>query len=61
MTLSIITTQSCDVDEAGDSPKKPWVQVAPGYELSNTDDRLALIRRWRVSYLAPVTALGLVR
>jgi hypothetical protein len=54
----IITTQCCDIDEAGPRPRKPWVQVAPVYEVPPDDPSLGNVRRWRVHHLAPVTALG---
>jgi hypothetical protein len=53
----IVTTQSCDVDEEGRN-RKPWVQIAPVYELPSGDGNLGNIRNWRSTYLAPVTALG---
>jgi hypothetical protein len=53
----VVTTQSCDVDEEGRS-RKPWVQIAPVYELPTGDGNLGNIRNWRSMYLAPVTALG---
>ena len=53
----IITSQSCDVDEEGRN-RKPWVQIAPVYELAAGHVDLGNIRSWRFAYLAPVTALG---
>lgn len=53
----IITTQSCDVDEEGRN-RKPWVQIAPVYELPADHQELGNIQRWRVAYLAPVNNLG---
>lgn len=55
--FGIITTQSCDVDEEGRN-KKPWVQVAPVYELPGDDPGLGMVRSWKVHYLAPVTSQG---
>lgn len=53
----IITSQSCDVDEEGIN-QKPWIQVAPVYELPEGYLNLNLVQQWRVSYLLPVPALG---
>ncbi len=53
----IITTQSCDVDEEGKN-RKPWVQLAPVYELPSENPSLGNVRAWKYAYLAPVTALG---
>ncbi|MHB8620224.1 MAG: hypothetical protein ACYDAG_11765 [Chloroflexota bacterium] len=53
----VITTQSCDIDEEGRN-RKPWVQVAPVYELASDDPRLGKMRHWDVSYFAPVPQLG---
>jgi hypothetical protein len=55
--FGIVTSQSCDVDEEGKN-KKPWVQVAPVYELGADDRRLHQLRHWSVRYLAPVPTLG---
>jgi hypothetical protein len=55
--FGIITSQSCDVDEEGIN-QKPWIQVAPVYELPADDQRLNLVPHWRISYLLPVPALG---
>lgn len=55
--FGIVTTQSCDIDERG-APRRPWVQLAPVYELRSDDNRLPKARHWKVSYLAPTTALG---
>jgi hypothetical protein len=53
----IITTQSCDIDEEG-SPRRPWVEVAPVYQLTDADQRLGSIRHWKVTYMVPITELG---
>jgi hypothetical protein len=53
----IITSHSCDVDEEGRN-RKPWVQIAPVYELPKDQTDLGNIHRWRVAYIAPVTGLG---
>lgn len=55
--FGIITTQSCDVDEGG-SNKKPWIQVAPVYELADGDQRIEIIQQWQVHYLVPIPGLG---
>lgn len=55
--FGIITTQSCDVDEEG-ANRKPWVQVAPVYELPADDRRIGAARKWAIHYFAPVPALG---
>lgn len=49
----IITTQSCDIDEEGKN-RKPWVQIAPVYELPPTDGNLGNIRNWKFAYLGAV-------
>lgn len=56
--FGVITSQDCDIDEEGPQKRKPWVQVAPVYQLTSDDRRLADVQRWRVHYLAPVSALG---
>ena len=56
-SFGIITSQSCDIDEEGEN-RKPWVQVAPVYEMPEGDARLQLTRQWRVYYLVPVPVLG---
>lgn len=53
----VITTQSCDVDEEGRN-RKPWVQIAPVYELAADDPRLGKMRHWDISYFAPIPTLG---
>jgi uncharacterized protein YciU (UPF0263 family) len=55
--FGIITSQSCDVDEEGGN-RKPWVQVAPVYELAQAEARLPLVRLWKVYYFVPVPTLG---
>ena len=48
--LGIVTTQSCDLDEA--DPKKPWFHVAPVFEAGDFgDSNLANIRAQMYGYL----------
>jgi len=55
--FGIVTTQSCDIDEEGRN-KKPWVQVAPVYEIPADDPNLGNVRAWKTHHLAPVIGLG---
>lgn len=55
--FGMIVTPTCDIEGPG-AHRKPWVQVAPVYELAETDPRLGQVRSWSVTYLVPVTALG---
>lgn len=55
--FGIVTSQTCDVYAVGDTGK-PWVQLAPVYQLAADNNRLPDVIRARVYYLAPVRALG---
>jgi len=55
--FGIVTSQSCDVYAVGDTGK-PWVQLAPVYQLAADNKRLPDVTKARVYYLAPVRALG---
>jgi hypothetical protein len=53
----LIVTQTCDLVEEG-KPKRPWIQIAPVYELyANAGDRARILQRRGFDYLVPVTAL----
>lgn len=47
----IITTQSCDLSEEADHPRKPWVAVAPVYSVSEGSP---ILRRDEIYRLNPV-------
>jgi hypothetical protein len=53
----LIVTQTCDLVEEG-KPKRPWVQIAPVYELyANVGDRTRILQGRGFDYLVPITAL----
>lgn len=56
MSWGVITTQTCDVQEEG-RPKRPWIQVAPVYELTRDEGRWNQIRKKRISYLTHISGL----
>ncbi len=54
--FGIITSQSCDLDEAADPPKRPWFMAAPVYERADYNDRNAFaVRIFGVRYLYMLT------
>lgn len=55
--FGIVTSQSCDIDEEGRNTK-PWVRIAPVYQLDASDRRLGAVKQWKVNYLAPITTKG---
>jgi hypothetical protein len=53
----LIVTQTCDLVEEG-KPKRPWVQIAPVYELyANAGDRARILQGRGFDYLVPITTL----
>lgn len=53
----LIVTQTCDLVEEG-KPKRPWVQIAPVYELyANAGDRARIVQGRGFDYFVPVTRL----
>lgn len=53
----LIVTQTCDIVEEG-RPKRPWIQVAPVYQLvANRGDRNRIQQGRGFDYLVPITGL----
>lgn len=54
----LIVTQTCDLVEEG-RPKRPWIQVAPVYQLfADRGDRTRIQQGRAFDYLVPITALS---
>ena len=55
--FGLIVTQTCDLVEEG-KPKRPWVQIAPVYELyASRGDRSLILQGRGFDYLVPITTL----